>query len=91
MPPKGKGKAQEKVVQKAKQKVAEDKTFGLKNKNKSTKVQKYVEQVKNQAVQSNTKKVRKAAERRKRPCMNVLLLSPPWNRKRSPQRRRPSY
>jgi hypothetical protein len=33
-------------------KVVEDKTFGLKNKNKSAKVSRYVENVKNQAKQA---------------------------------------
>ena len=47
MPP----KKQDKAALKAKQKVVEDKTFGLKNKNKSTKVQKYVQQVQQQGTQ----------------------------------------
>lgn len=38
-----------KSVQKAAKKVVEDKTFGLKNKNKSKRVQQYVKSVKNQA------------------------------------------
>jgi hypothetical protein len=37
---------------KDKNKIVEDKTFGLKNKNKSAKVSRYVEQVKNQAKQA---------------------------------------
>lgn len=40
MPPKSKKAAIER-----KQKIVEDKTFGLKNKNKSSKVKKYVEEV----------------------------------------------
>ena len=47
MPPKAKKKAQEKASKKAEQKkkdkLIEDKTFGLKNKNKSAKVQQYVQ------------------------------------------------
>ncbi|EPZ35143.1 hypothetical protein O9G_003632 [Rozella allomycis CSF55] len=43
MPPKSK-----KQEQKVKQKIVEDKTFGLKNKNKSAKVNKYVQQVQKQ-------------------------------------------
>lgn len=35
-----------------KSKIVEDKTFGLKNKNKSAKVSRYVENVKNQAKQA---------------------------------------
>lgn len=45
MPPKGAdgaAKAQKKAEQAAKQRKAEDKTFGLKNKNKSVKVQQCV-------------------------------------------------
>lgn len=45
MPPKGKAAAD------AKRKIVEDKTFGLKNKNKSKKVQAYVHQVEKQASQ----------------------------------------
>ncbi|KAI8967623.1 hypothetical protein BDF20DRAFT_900331 [Mycotypha africana] len=45
MPP----KKQTKNEQKKKVKAAEDKTFGMKNKNKSAKVQRYVQQVQNQA------------------------------------------
>jgi hypothetical protein len=41
MPPKAK-------LDKQKQKLVEDKTFGLKNKNKSAKVNKYVQQVQQQ-------------------------------------------
>lgn len=37
---------------KADKKIVEDKTFGLKNKNKSAKVSRYVENVKNQAKQA---------------------------------------
>eukprot|EP00842_Homolaphlyctis_polyrhiza_P004271 jgi/Hompol1/4845/HPOL_004002-RA len=59
MPPK---KAQEK--QKAR--VIEDKTFGLKNKNKSSKVKQYVEQVTHQVQQSGNRKERELAEQRKK-------------------------
>lgn len=54
MPPK-KGKAEAVKAKKA----VEDKTFGLKNKNKSAKMQKYVQQVQQQATQNvkSTKKV----------------------------------
>jgi hypothetical protein len=53
-----------KSVETTKKKIVEDKTFGLKNK-KSAKVQKYVEQVKNQAAQSGNRDERIAAEKRK--------------------------
>jgi len=52
----GKAGASKKVVEKEKKKVIEDKTFGLKNKNKSTKVQKYVSTVKSQVNQEGRKK-----------------------------------
>jgi hypothetical protein len=50
MPPKKKGGNQpsKKSVEKAKDKIVQDKTFGLKNKNKSAKVQKYVQAVSTQ-------------------------------------------
>ena len=60
MPPKKKGGGNQpsnKTVEKQKQKVVEDKTFGLKNKNKSTKVQKYVQQVQKQTMNPQGKKV----------------------------------
>ena len=48
MPPKKKDKGPSaKTLQKEKAKVVEDKTFGLKNKNKSKAVQQYVKQVTN--------------------------------------------
>ncbi|GLC34909.1 hypothetical protein PLESTB_001177000 [Pleodorina starrii] len=50
MPPK-KGGTVDKAKAAAKQKAAEDKTFGLKNKNKSAKVQKFVQNVKQNATQ----------------------------------------
>ena len=51
MPPKKKAEPKgpsAKTLNKEKQKVIEDKTFGLKNKNKSKQVQAYVKQVSNQ-------------------------------------------
>lgn len=50
MPPKKKGqqKVSKKAEQKENQKIIEDKTFGLKNKNKSKKVQQYVKSVQQQ-------------------------------------------
>ena len=48
MPPKKANTGEQKALQKQKEKVAEDKTFGLKNKNKSKAVQKYIASVKQQ-------------------------------------------
>ncbi|KAJ0407864.1 hypothetical protein ATCC90586_007210 [Pythium insidiosum] len=45
MPPKKQAQPSKKAEQKRKEKLIEDKTFGLKNKNKSSKVQKYVQEV----------------------------------------------
>lgn len=62
MPPKKTGVTKaDKEKQKNKLKQAEDKTFGLKNKNKSAKVSKYVEEVKKQAQHVGNPKL-KAAE-----------------------------
>ncbi|KAI0234019.1 Translation machinery-associated protein 46 [Massospora cicadina] len=62
MPPKKTGVTKaDKEKQKNKAKQAEDKTFGLKNKNKSSKVGKYVEEVKKQAQHVGNPKL-KAAE-----------------------------
>jgi len=61
MAPKAKApgaKAAEKAKQAQKAKVAEDKTFGLKNKSKSAKVAKFVQTVQKNATQLNTKEQR---------------------------------
>ncbi|KAJ1543644.1 hypothetical protein HK096_008307 [Nowakowskiella sp. JEL0078] len=60
MPPKSKAE------QKVKQQKVEDKTFGLKNKNKSAKVAKYVQQVQEQSKKAGNPKDVKDAEDRKR-------------------------
>lgn len=48
MPPKKVDKGQQKAAEKIKQKIVEDKTFGLKNKNKSKSVQKFIRSVQQQ-------------------------------------------
>lgn len=58
MPP----KASTKSENKAKAKIIEDKTFGLKNKNKSAKVGKYVEQVQKQVNSGNQKNAKSAED-----------------------------
>lgn len=59
MPPKKQPKGPSaKTMQKEKAKIVEDKTFGLKNKNKSKTVQNYVKQVSNQVMFGGDKKVR---------------------------------
>ena len=60
MPPKP--QASKKAVDKAKAKIIEDKTFGLKNKNRSAKVQKYVQQVTAAVKQGSQADKKKAAE-----------------------------
>lgn len=67
MPPKKKGGNQpsKKSVEKAKDKIVQDKTFGLKNKNKSAKVQKYVQTV-NTQVKGNKKGPDRSYEEKKK-------------------------
>ncbi|KAJ2550301.1 Translation machinery-associated protein 46 [Coemansia sp. RSA 1933] len=64
MPPKGQQQGK-KTVEKKKKQVIEDKTFGLKNKNKSTKVAKYVKQVEQQVQSSGDPRKRKAEEEKR--------------------------
>eukprot|EP01117_Protostelium_nocturnum_P004505 TRINITY_DN1626_c0_g1_i1.p1 TRINITY_DN1626_c0_g1~~TRINITY_DN1626_c0_g1_i1.p1 ORF type:complete len:390 (+),score=159.86 TRINITY_DN1626_c0_g1_i1:126-1295(+) len=63
MPPKG--GPSKKTAEKAKNKVIEDKTFGLKNKNKSKTVQKYVQAVANNVKGGQTSRELEAAARKK--------------------------
>lgn len=58
MPPKASNKSENK----AKAKIIEDKTFGLKNKNKSAKVGKYVQQVEKQINSGNQKNAKSAED-----------------------------
>ncbi|PVU91529.1 hypothetical protein BB561_004354 [Smittium simulii] len=76
MPPK-KGPSN-KSQGKVKQKVIEDKTFGLKNKNKSAKVNKYVKQVESQVMAGGNTKEKKAAEDQK----NFALLKKEQQKKK---------
>lgn len=63
MPPKNKQQPSQKNKEKKKAQQVQDKTFGLKNKNKSSKVQKYVQQVEAQAkAPSSAEARRKEAE-----------------------------
>ncbi|CAG8550089.1 16040_t:CDS:2 [Racocetra persica] len=64
MPPK-KQQQSEKSKQKEKQKIVEDKTFGLKNKKKSAKVQQQIKQIQNQVMTSGNRKVQKEKEAEK--------------------------
>ena len=67
MPPKKSGaEASKKTVQKKKLQVVDDKTFGLKNKNKSKKVQLQIESVKKNVMNSGDPKVRKLEEQRQK-------------------------
>ncbi|EZG43454.1 putative CCCH-type Zn-finger protein [Gregarina niphandrodes] len=81
MPPKAKA-AQSKQELKAKQKVVEDKTFGLKNKNKSKAVQKYIKSVQAQVTGGRVKsehelkaEQKEKAEEKKRQKQAALLAS----------------
>ncbi|RIB01506.1 hypothetical protein C2G38_1992815 [Gigaspora rosea] len=64
MPPK-KQQQSEKSKQKEKQKIVEDKTFGLKNKKKSAKVQQQIKQIQNQVMSAGNRKVQKEKEAEK--------------------------
>jgi hypothetical protein len=68
MPPKKKsgGEVSKKTVQKKKQQAIEDKTFGLKNKNKSKKIQQFVQSVERNVMNSGDPVQRKAEEARKK-------------------------
>jgi hypothetical protein len=67
MPPKKKADAaSKKTVQKKKQQAIEDKTFGLKNKNKSKKIQQFVQSVERNVMNSGDPAQRKAEEARKK-------------------------
>ncbi|KAF1316804.1 zinc finger protein, partial [Globisporangium splendens] len=55
MPPKKVAGPSKKSVEKKKEKMVEDKTFGLKNKNKSKNVQKYIQEVTKQVKGGNTR------------------------------------
>mmetsp|Transcript_36983 Transcript_36983/g.54306 ORF Transcript_36983/g.54306 Transcript_36983/m.54306 type:complete len:294 (-) Transcript_36983:491-1372(-) len=68
MPPKSKKKKDnesKKSLQKKKEKLLEDKTFGLKNKNKSKKVQAEVRSVKNSIMNTGDRQQRKLEEQKK--------------------------
>ncbi|KAJ1977646.1 Translation machinery-associated protein 46 [Dimargaris xerosporica] len=65
MPPK-KNQPSNKTKEKAKKKAVEDKTFGLKNKNKSAKVNRYVKQVEQQVQSAGNRQKMKEAENRKK-------------------------
>lgn len=55
MPPK-KNQQSDKSKQKDKQKIIEDKTFGLKNKKKSAKVQQQIKQIQSQVMSAGNRK-----------------------------------
>lgn len=69
MPPKKKKQDNKKQDQKKKEKMLEDKTFGLKNKNKSAKVQKYVSQTKSSIMGGISHRERVEKERKKQEKM----------------------
>ncbi|PRW34000.1 zinc finger CCCH domain-containing 11 [Chlorella sorokiniana] len=84
MPPKGKANAAvDKSKQKAKEKQVEDKTFGLKNKGKSAKVQKYVQQLQKSAQpqrnprleEPSRKDKKKAEEERAKELADLFAMS----------------
>mmetsp|Transcript_1909 Transcript_1909/g.2895 ORF Transcript_1909/g.2895 Transcript_1909/m.2895 type:complete len:305 (-) Transcript_1909:4273-5187(-) len=66
MPPKNKQKEGKKTQEKKKDKIVEDKTFGLKNKNKSKQVQKYVKSVEKQIKQNSVSEKLKEQKKQQR-------------------------
>ncbi|CAG8540292.1 13354_t:CDS:2 [Funneliformis caledonium] len=72
MPPK-KNQQSEKSKQKDKQKIVEDKTFGLKNKKKSVKVQQQIKQIQSQVMAAGNRKVLKEKETEKQALANKKL------------------
>jgi len=58
--------ASKKATQKKKQQLLEDKTFGLKNKNKSKKIQQHIQSVERSVMNSGDPKLRKMEEERKK-------------------------
>jgi hypothetical protein len=66
MPPKKEQGTSKKTEQKKKQKIIEDKTFGLKNKNKSKKVQQHIDSVTRNVMNSGDRRQRALEEQRKR-------------------------
>jgi hypothetical protein len=67
MAPKTKAQQEsKKSLQKKKEKVIEDKTFGLKNKNKSKKVQAHIKSVEKNVLNSGDPKLRRLEEQRKK-------------------------
>ena len=75
MPPKKQKGPSAKTVQKEKAKLVEDKTFGLKNKNKSKAVQQYVKQVTTQVMDGGNKKVSRSQSRVPNQCSYSLFGS----------------
>ncbi|KAL9647584.1 hypothetical protein ABK040_006940 [Willaertia magna] len=63
-----------KAEQKEKKKLIEDKTFGLKNKNKSKKVQQHIKSVSNTVLQVHDKKVKKELEEKEKKKLEKLEL-----------------
>ncbi|CAH1757892.1 1903_t:CDS:2 [Entrophospora sp. SA101] len=70
MPPKKTNQQSDKSKQKDKQKIVEDKTFGLKNKKKSAKVQQQIKQIQNQVMQPGNNKALKEKEQEKQALAN---------------------
>jgi DRG Family Regulatory Proteins, Tma46 len=66
MPPKKAPGPSKKADQKKKNQIIEDRTFGLKNKNKSKKVQQFVQSVKTSVLNSGDRKQRQLEEQRKK-------------------------
>ena len=83
MPPKTKKAAPQaaskKADQKKKAKVIEDRTFGLKNKNKSKKVQQHIESVTKNVLNSGDRRQRQLEEQRKQAKQAAKAYAPRHN------------
>lgn len=66
MPPKD--KSSKKTIEKEKARIVEDKTFGLKNKNKSKKVEKFIKSVQSQVANKGVDKKAEALAAQKKVC-----------------------
>lgn len=73
MPPKD--KSSKKTIEKEKARIVEDKTFGLKNKNKSKKVEKFIKSVQSQVANKGVDKKAEALAAQKKVCNNSPSMS----------------
>ena len=71
---KGKQEQSKKAAQKQKERIVEDKTFGLKNKNKSKKVQQHIKSVEKNVFNSGDRQQRLKDEQRKKAKADAVSI-----------------